>query len=416
MTFRVSIILAIISILMQVLVVIYVHYTNDISADLVLKMRKQTEKFYMCNANVFGTIFDTVVNSPPAQGKSGILRYFDGNVHTMASLFSRKQMIDRRPAIELGAVFFLIHCLLIIAFLFVALNEFENFISIFLWIRNMFSSYDYLLADMMTSFVEMRVFDIDFSNMLRFYTSTARPRTGYKQFSIGPGFEIEMCQFTYMYGGESEFRLVLERPLLFQESDVVLFDGSSGSGKTTLLKIIRSIHPVDIDLRYRDSTEKHSKWRNFPNGWQNLSASICFCQQSGTTFVDSDMYHIVSSTFEGDDSYNRENVETAMTMARVPRELWGRSSITQETVSGGERQRISIARNIYRILNATEKRIVILDEIDANLNEATALEVFNRILELCSNKLVFIVAHSPAIKSLPQITKIITVDAGRIAQ
>lgn len=412
-TLRISAVLALVSFTMQILVVVYVRYTNERSIKLIITIRKMNSQFHQCAANVFGTIFDVVVNTPPDVGKRSVLDYFGKHLRNNTHEFSKKQLIDRRPGIELSAMFYIAHCVLIILFMFASLKNFEGFITLFLWIRSMFTSFDYLLNELMTIFVEMRMLEIDFANLDAFYTATRNTRQIYHQVHLSDTFKIKMRPFLYIYPENTDFRLQLSSELVFAAGDVVLIDGTSGSGKSTLLKILRSIHTTDGILDYCGGAD--SDWQQLSNGWNNLSTSICFCQQSGNTFVNSNMYNIVSGTFDGA-TYDRDIVERAMRMAKVPPTLWERENVTPTSVSGGEKQRISIARNIYRILSDDNKRIVILDEIDANINEATSVEVFNAILSLCTNRLVFIVVHSPAIKALEQITQVVLVKNGMITQ
>lgn len=412
-TIRISLWLSIVYMAVLVSITIYMYYVNQHKLEQIMNLRKLNVKFLKCTNNVFGSLFDSVLNNN--NNEHSVSRYIDRNCKALNRELSIKQIFERRTGLELISVFYIFHCLLIIVFLFTNLNNFDVFIVIFLWIRSIFSGLEYLLIDLSTAAVEMHMFNVNFSNLEDLYRATAQPRHLYRQFIPSGKYQIEVGAFNYIYADNPHFSLVLEQPLLFNHNDIILIDGETGSGKSTLLKIIRSIHNVtDARVRYRDDDDKYQgKWRLLDNGWANLTDCICFCQQSGTVFVDNGLYHIVSSTFPGD-RYNVELVEKALRLADIPEKLWTRKSITQNSVSGGERQRITIARVLYRILLQDDRGIIILDEIDSNIDEQTSKRIFDRIFELCHNKLIFIVAHTPSIKKLTNITKVIKVDNGRI--
>lgn len=416
-TLRISPLLSIAYLFVQVGASIYMYYANQHKLGKIMLIKTLTANFSKCTNNIFGTLFDTVLNrNKGTMNEESVTKYLDRNYKSLNREWSKKIIFERRVGNELIAVFYIFHCLLIVFFLFTSLDNFETFLTIFLWIRSIFSSLEYLLIDLSSATVEMHMFNIDFANLEDMYQATSQPRILYRQFTPFSKYQIEMNAFTYVYKDNSKFSLVLEKPLIFSYDDIVLIDGNTGSGKSTLLKIMRSIHNVpEIRLRYRDDDEKHNgSWRLLDNGWANLTDTICFCQQSANVFVDNGLYHIVSGTFPGE-RYNRELVEKALTIADIPEQLWDRKRITQSSVSGGERQRIAIARVIYRILLQNDRNIIILDEIDANLDEQTAKRIFDRIFELCKGKLIFIVAHTPSIKQLQNITKVINVKNGCIS-
>jgi ABC-type transport system involved in cytochrome bd biosynthesis fused ATPase/permease subunit len=416
-TVRISLLLSAAYLLIQVSASIYMYYVNQHKLEKIMLLKTLTAKFSKCTNNIFGTLFDTVLNrSKGTMNEETATRYLDRNCKSLNRELSRKIMFERRVGSELITLFYIFHCLLIVFFLFTSLDNFEKFMAIFLWIRSIFTSLEYLLTEVSSAAVEMHMVNIDFANLEDMYRATSQPRTLYRQFTPFSKYQIEMNSFNYMYKDNSKFGLALEKPLVFNYDDIVLIDGDTGSGKSTLLKIMRSIHNVpELRLRYRDDDEKHNgSWRLLDNGWANLTDTICFCQQSANVFVDNGLYYIVSGTFPGE-RYNRELVERALRIADIPEQLWDRKSITQSSVSGGECQRIAIARVIHRILQQDDRNIIILDEIDANLDEHTAKRIFNRIFELCPGKLIFIVAHTPSIKQLKNITKVINVKNGYIS-
>ena len=79
------------------------------------------------------------------------------------------------------------------------------------------------------------------------------------------------------------------------------------------------------------------------------------------------------------------------------------------SLSGGEKQRISIARAIMK--NAP---IIILDEATANVDPENERELMNAVAELTKEKTVLMIAHR--LKTVRNADQIIVIDKGRIAE
>ena len=79
------------------------------------------------------------------------------------------------------------------------------------------------------------------------------------------------------------------------------------------------------------------------------------------------------------------------------------------TLSGGEKQRISIARAILK-----DAPIIILDEATANVDPENEKELMEAIAELTHDKTVIMIAHR--LKTVRNADRIFVVDHGEIVQ
>ncbi len=79
------------------------------------------------------------------------------------------------------------------------------------------------------------------------------------------------------------------------------------------------------------------------------------------------------------------------------------------SLSGGEKQRISIARAIMK-----DAPIIILDEATANVDPENERELMNAVAELTREKTVIMIAHR--LKTVRNADQIIVIDKGRIAE
>lgn len=228
---------------------------------------------------------------------------------------------------------------------------------------------------------------------------------------------LHSLEFRYpCYNADKLFKLTYEsnnnKSIELDSSSHVLIDGISGSGKTTLLKLIRGIIPfcnkLQLDLKVKE--ELHNIV------WSNIASSISYCQQNSYSFNGGTIYQILSDNFVTSPN-NKNNsdcllMDKALTVSCVDEKFKNLDYIcTNKTISGGQIQRLTIAKNLYRIFKK-DKNIIILDEIDAGLDHETAERIIINLLLLFKNRLLFIVLHTDKLKSL--FKKRIMIDNGRI--
>ena len=79
------------------------------------------------------------------------------------------------------------------------------------------------------------------------------------------------------------------------------------------------------------------------------------------------------------------------------------------SISGGEKQRISIARAIMK-----DAPVIILDEATANVDPENEQELMAAIDALTREKTIFMIAHR--LKTVRNADRILVVDSGRIVQ
>lgn len=216
-------------------------------------------------------------------------------------------------------------------------------------------------------------------------------------------FEIKLKNVCFGYG---DTQIIKDVSLTIPQNTTTAIVGASGSGKTTLCNLMARFWDVDsgsIMLGGHDVREYSldSLLKNFSMVFQNV--------------------YLFNDTIENNikfgkpDATRSEVAEAAKQacchdfIAALPE---GYDTVLGEggaTVSGGEKQRISIARAILK--NAP---IIILDEATANVDPENENLLADAISSLTRNKTVIMIAHR--MKTVKNADKIIVLDGGRIVQ
>lgn len=182
--------------------------------------------------------------------------------------------------------------------------------------------------------------------------------------------------------------------------------GPSGSGKTTLCQLI----PRFFEVKKGRILIGGADIRHIPT--EELMSKISVVFQKVYLFEDT----ILNNIRFGKPTATLEEVRAAAKAARCDDFIMalpeGYDTLVQEggnNLSGGEKQRISIARAILK-----DAPIIILDETTRALDTENEHEVLAAIEELTENKTVIMIAHR--IKTVEKADHIIAIENGRIVQ
>lgn len=182
--------------------------------------------------------------------------------------------------------------------------------------------------------------------------------------------------------------------------------GPSGSGKTTLTRLIARFWDVNLG----EILIGGKNIREYDTDFLLSSISIVF--QDVYLFHDT----IYNNIRIGREDATEEEIYAASRAARchdfidaLPEKYHTMVGEGGSTLSGGEKQRISIARAILK--NAP---IVLLDEATASLDPENELHIQDAINDLVRNKTVVIIAHR--LNTIRKADKIVVMESGRMKQ
>ncbi len=182
--------------------------------------------------------------------------------------------------------------------------------------------------------------------------------------------------------------------------------GSSGAGKSTIARLLFRFYDVDegavrIDGQdIRDVTQA------------SLRAAIGVVPQDTVLFNDTIYYNIAY----GRPGATPTEIEEAARLARIHDFVMGLPEGYQSTVgerglklSGGEKQRVAIARTILK-----RPRILAFDEATSALDSHTEKEIQASLREVSAERTTLVIAHR--LSTVVDADEILVLDAGRIVE
>ena len=216
-------------------------------------------------------------------------------------------------------------------------------------------------------------------------------------------FDIEFKDVTFSYHNSETLKDV---SFFIPEHSLTALIGPSGSGKTTITSLIARFWDVDQgEIRIGGKRIKDVE----PD---RLLTSISMVFQNVYLFHDT----VYNNIKVGKKDATREEIIAAAKAAHCHEFIeeleHGYDTIVGEggsTLSGGEKQRISIARAILK-----DAPIVLLDEATASLDPENELLIQQAINKLVQSKTLIVVAHR--LKTIQNADQILVLDKGRVIE
>lgn len=221
-----------------------------------------------------------------------------------------------------------------------------------------------------------------------------------------PNQSLSLNQISFQYPGPKPIKVIDNLSLIIPEGKVTAIVGASGSGKTTLLKLLLGLHrPQEGGIYVAnmpiEAFDNH-RWRS----------RFGVVMQDGFIFSDTLARNIACCMGLIDQQRLQAAIEIANLqefIKNLPEGLDTRVGVDGRSLSGGQTQRVLIARAIYK-----DPEYVLFDEatsaLDAN-NEHTILWNLSRFIE---GRTVVVIAHR--LSTVKNADQIVVMDGGRIAE
>ena len=216
-------------------------------------------------------------------------------------------------------------------------------------------------------------------------------------------FDIEFDDVSFGYNDKM---VIEDLSFKLDEGKIYALVGSSGSGKSTIAKLISGFYNVD---------KGNIKIGGIPLSEYSKEAiikNISFVFQEAKLFKTS-IYENVALAKKG---ATYEEVMEAMRLAGCE-SIIEKFADAENTVigskgvylSGGEKQRIAIARSILK-----DSNIIIMDEASASIDPDNEYELQKAFKNLMKDKTVIMIAHR--LSSISNVDEILVLEEGKIVE
>jgi ABC-type multidrug transport system fused ATPase/permease subunit len=233
-------------------------------------------------------------------------------------------------------------------------------------------------------------------------TAYNKIKNGEKEFSgLNSGIELRNVTFAY----KNRNTLLNDVSLLINKDKITALVGPSGSGKSTIVNLLLRLHDVDSGGVYIDDT--------------NIKDYNIFSFLKKVGFVSQDTFIFNASVRDNiafGNVYTDQEVIEAAELAnadgfiqKLPEKYDTVVGDRGMKLSGGEKQRIAIARAMIR-----KPEILVLDEATSsldNLSESIVQKAINNVSKNCTT---FIIAHR--LSTIQNADTIYVMDQGKIVE
>lgn len=217
---------------------------------------------------------------------------------------------------------------------------------------------------------------------------------------------IEIKDLSFQYEGPHSRKVLDNLALVIPEDSVTAIVGVSGSGKTTLIKLMLGFYPpTQGEIKIGDSQLNSFSYQT----WRQKCGVV---MQEGFIFSDT----IANNVTIGDERIDKERLVKAVNVANVrdfieslPNGYNTRVGAYGHSLSGGEKQRILIARAVYK-----NPEFLFIDEGTSSLDAENEKMIINNLKDFFREKTVVVVAHR--LSTVRDADQIVVLDKGRIVE
>ena len=203
---------------------------------------------------------------------------------------------------------------------------------------------------------------------------------------MGTILKLEDLCYSYIDGGY-ERQILKNLSFEFEEKKFYTILGPSGSGKTTLLSIIAGLDFAKSGHVYFKDKEIT---KSNVGKYRRNDISIVFQQYNLISYLTA-VENVMLAMAETDNKLPKDQKNVAYNLLERFGIVRSKADRMVGQLSGGEQQRVSIARSL-----ASNVNLIFADEPTGNLDTATEVEIINIFKELAEDygKTIIVVTHS----------------------
>jgi len=220
-----------------------------------------------------------------------------------------------------------------------------------------------------------------------------------------PEKDIEISNISFRYIG-SDIPVFENLSLNIPHQKTTAIVGASGSGKTTLLKLLMKFYePNEGEIKIGNTQMKNIS----PRFWRDQCGVV---MQEGYVFNDT----IANNIAVGEDYVDKTKLRKAVEIANIKEFIEGlalsyNTKIGNEGVgvSGGQKQRLFIARAVYK-----SPEYIFFDEATSALDANNEKVIMENLEQFFKGKTAIVIAHR--LSTVKHADKIIVLDKGKVVE
>lgn len=224
-----------------------------------------------------------------------------------------------------------------------------------------------------------------------------------------PPNEIEIRSVSHRYAGKDQDALS-NVSLTLRRGEVTALVGFNGSGKSTLSKLVSGLYvPTGGQVLWdgvpTDDADPQALWQQValvPQDYAHWPLTVRENVTQGQPTPRGD-----AAVLEACEAADADEVIAKLGAGLDT--LLAREWLNGEELSGGQWQRIALARAFFR-----EAGLLVLDEPTANLDPRAEYRIFQRLRDLARDRVVLLVTHR--ITNVAVADRIVVLDGGRVVQ
>lgn len=212
---------------------------------------------------------------------------------------------------------------------------------------------------------------------------------------------LSLSNVDYNFPGQTIFS---DLNLNVEKGEFIFLIGKSGAGKSTLLQLIYfNLIPFSGEIQFDNFNSKTVKPKDLPK----LRKKLGIIFQDFKLLNDRNIYENLSFILESVNT-PRNEIKRKVTSALTDVGLSHRRFSLPKELSGGEKQRVAIARSIIN-----DPILILADEPTGNLDPATSHEIVDLLLKINSRgtAIIFATHNYEIVKKYQQ--KIIKIENGK---
>tara|TARA_Y100000590_G_scaffold116410_1_gene132883 strand:- start:2030 stop:3772 length:1743 start_codon:yes stop_codon:yes gene_type:complete len=224
-----------------------------------------------------------------------------------------------------------------------------------------------------------------------------------EKISVSNG-DIKFNKVNFSYNYEQETKTLKNVDLIFEGGKMTALVGHSGAGKSTILNLIPRLYDPSKGEIIIDG----QKIKNI--NLKSLRENISIVSQDTTLFDDTILNNIKYAKLDATNDEISEAAELANAsdfINKLPNKFETVIGENGIRLSGGEKQRLSIARAILK-----KTKIILLDEATSSLDSETENKIQKAINNLTKNRTSIIIAHR--LSTILNSDKIYVIDNGEV--